>query len=102
MLAETTRGVVQSSEGYEVAFLGIKFVTYREGDHVIRFGKDTNSFVIRYYLKEIPCWDPPFSSEPIAAEKRSQIQRRVLDALDFRGRAYWTDITGEVPAAGAC
>lgn len=91
MFTEVRHGVVQSSDGYEVADLGMKFVTYREGDHILRFDKDVGSTRARYYLRGMPCWQPPFEDEVISDTKASEIRSRVISAIRYWGYPYEFD-----------
>jgi hypothetical protein len=92
MFVESQRGVVTSDLGFEVADLGVRHLTYREGDHVVQFDKDIGARSARYYIRDTPRWQAPFQDEIISAEKAAEIRARVVDALRFRGYSFHTDM----------
>ena len=95
MLTEVRPGVVRSSEGFEVADLGVKFLVYQEGEHVLKFEKELGAYFdpgATYFLSHFPKWEPPHQDEPVSLAKRVEVIGRILGALDFRGDPYQTDL----------
>ena len=92
MFTERQPGIVASDEGFEVADLGVRYITYREGDHLLKFGKDIGMNRSTYYLRDMPRWQPPFEEEFIPPAKAAQIRTRVIRAMEFRGHPFLTDM----------
>ena len=92
MFTEVRPGVVASDEGFEVADLGVRYVTYREAERVLKIPKDIGADNCRYYLRELPRWQPPYEDVAIPPTKAAEIRARVIAAMEFRGRPFHTDL----------
>jgi len=94
MLAKTRSGVTASSEGYEVADQGMRYLTYRQSDHVMTFLKDCAPWPMRYYLRDVPQWERPHDLEFMSEKQKAQIQSRIVEALRYKGDPFHTDLEG--------
>ncbi len=81
MFTETEPGIAVSSEGFKVIGRGRK-VVYIEANHVAEFVADPGGKKWVILLKHVG-WNPPHAGEPISDEKRAEVQRRVVGALQF-------------------
>lgn len=86
------RSSVRSDTGVEVR-VGIPFVIYRDGDHVLRVGRelafrasDPTGRKRSYWMVALNApmrWEPPHQHEQISPEKRKQIEGTITAALAY-------------------
>jgi len=76
----------RSDEGYSVRLRGLKYgLEYREGDRVAQICVETAAVEVDWIIYILPpiAWLPPHQHEPISEQKRLQIRKRIVAALDF-------------------
>ena len=84
-------GGAKNDEGYIVKFrIGARYIEYREKDYACKIMAEPLAGVPsvaipgpEMFSKMNLSWEMPFANEPISNEKRKQILRRVIDALNF-------------------
>jgi hypothetical protein len=86
------RSAVRSDTGVEVR-VGIPFVSYSEGDHVLRVGRelafrapDASGKKQKYWLLALNApmrWNLPHQDEQISLGKRKEIEETIKAALEY-------------------
>lgn len=82
---------VTSDEGYKVWLKGVKSgLEYSEGDRLIRVGVERAAGQVDWiiYIGSLNHWMPPHQDDLLSEEKRRQVRKRVLSALDFMKIRY--------------
>jgi hypothetical protein len=93
------RSAVRSDTGAEVR-VGIPYVTYSEGNHVLRVGRelafrtpDATGKKRKYWLLALKApmrWNLPHQDEQISPEKRKEIEKAIKAALEYLKIEYET------------
>lgn len=86
------RSAVRADTGVEIR-VGIRYLTYSEGDYILKVGRELAFRVAdagrkkkAYWLVALKApisWEPPHRDETITPEKREQIQETVKAALEY-------------------
>jgi hypothetical protein len=82
---------VASDLGFTVRREDVYTLSYREGDHVFKFGLEVSGvkeYDFLFYRDSSLSrrWQAPFDQEEVSPEKRQQIVERVLAAVKFMGK----------------
>ena len=78
---------VQSDLGFMVKIRAFQsYVEYREGNRVatVPVHLVMGRFFVNVYSDTPVEWNPPHASQPVSEEKRIEILKNIVDALNFR------------------
>jgi hypothetical protein len=90
MFMRMDKKTVASDLGFTVHRDDAFTLSYREGDHVLKFelelsGVKEYGFLIYSDSSLSRRWQPPFDQEEVSPEKKREIMERVLAAVKFMG-----------------
>jgi hypothetical protein len=92
MFMQMDKRTVANDLGFSVRRDDIYTLSYHEGERILKFGLELSgrqedyNFILYSDSSLSRGWQPPYDKEAISPEKKKEILKRVLSAVEFMGK----------------